>query len=254
MLVNTTSTYSWADHHIKNEHLGGCQKPRFTPPDTYVRGDQLRKHLIEVTADILDTLFECEKDTTYKGIPLREFIARITMKSQIPINNILCALLYLVRLKQRHPACKGVSGSGNRLFLAALIVGNKFLYDNAYLNSSWVPITDGLFTVREINLMEFELLYFLNFRLHVTKDQWVNFVQLIDRRVTESWRRTGDVVPDRVLYTKATSGADDPLGARGRLPACMTARVNHHMRERRRSVSPAESFSSYDSSPRTPNL
>ncbi|RKP35848.1 hypothetical protein BJ085DRAFT_12138, partial [Dimargaris cristalligena] len=106
---------------------------------------------------------------------LGSFIRSVVHRTQTPITAIITALIYLCRLKQRHPSCKGSPGAGHRLILAALITATKSLYDDAYHNRSWVTVSQGLFSLAEVNQMEMEFLVFLNFRLCVTRDQWCEF-------------------------------------------------------------------------------
>ncbi|KAK9729406.1 hypothetical protein K7432_000285 [Basidiobolus ranarum] len=106
-------------------------------------------------------------------------------------STILVALMYLIRLKQRHPGCRGTYGSGHRLLLAAIIVATKYLYDDAYYNKTWALVSNGMFGIEEINQMEFELLYFLNFKLHITSEQWKDFVHLMDKKVSRNWHDSG---------------------------------------------------------------
>ncbi|ORY03787.1 hypothetical protein K493DRAFT_165006, partial [Basidiobolus meristosporus CBS 931.73] len=120
---------------------------------------------------------------------LTDFIHRLLRRTKLSNNNLLTALIYLIRLKQRHPGCKGAYGSGHRLFLAAIICANKYLHDDAYHNKSWAIAANGLFTLSEINQMESELLYYLNFKLVVTKEQWLDFLTLMEPKLLKSWAR-----------------------------------------------------------------
>ncbi|KAI9291569.1 hypothetical protein K502DRAFT_277252, partial [Neoconidiobolus thromboides FSU 785] len=120
---------------------------------------------------IIDNLFCCGKtegNLENNELPsLSDFGWMIIHRCQLSFANVILAILYLIRLKQKHPSCKGGYGSGHRLFLAALIVGNKYLYDDAYHNHTWAEVTQGIFKLNEVNRMEFELIYFLNFTLNV---------------------------------------------------------------------------------------
>ncbi|ORX96770.1 cyclin-like protein, partial [Basidiobolus meristosporus CBS 931.73] len=115
----------------------------------------------------------------YETLPrLSDFMLKVIRRTNTSHSTLLIALMYLIRLKQRHPGCKGTYGSAHRLLLASIIVASKYLYDDAYYNKTWALVSNGMFTIKEINQMEFELLYFLNFRLHINTEQWNNFVRL----------------------------------------------------------------------------
>ncbi|ORX91450.1 hypothetical protein K493DRAFT_286823 [Basidiobolus meristosporus CBS 931.73] len=165
----------------------------------------LRMELIDIAGRIINTLFQCGEpkadSTEHETLPkLSEFIWRIVRRLNIGHSTILVALMYLIRLKQRHPGCKGTHGSGHRLLLAAIIVATKYLYDDAYYNKTWAMVSNGAFSIEEINQMEFELLYFLNFKLHINTEQWGDFVQLMDKKVAQSWQKSGKPNPtDQLL-------------------------------------------------------
>ncbi|KXN66035.1 hypothetical protein CONCODRAFT_23699, partial [Conidiobolus coronatus NRRL 28638] len=100
--------------------------------------------------------------------PLSDFIYRVVRRTNSSITTIFVALIYLIRLKQKHPACKGTHSSPHRLLLAAIIIAYKYLYDNCYHNRSWAQVSQGLFKLEEVNKMEVELLFFLGFQLYVS--------------------------------------------------------------------------------------
>ncbi|KAJ1657938.1 hypothetical protein IWQ61_002738 [Dispira simplex] len=164
--------------------------------------NNLRADVIAIAEQMVNWLFSCspqtdKQSTTGKGqsnnnLPsLSSFIRSVVHRTQTPVTAIITALIYLCRLKQRHPSCKGSPGAGHRLILAALITATKYLYDDAYHNRSWVTVSQGLFTLGEVNQMEMEFLVFLNFRLSVTRDQWCEFVAIIDEKLQSHWQRTG---------------------------------------------------------------
>lgn len=96
----------------------------------------------------------------------------------------------MIRLKQKHPACKGTHSSPHRLLLAAIIIAYKYLYDNCYHNRSWAQVSQGLFKLEEVNKMEVELLFFLGFQLYVSKQHWTEFVEFMDGKLLRSLSQT----------------------------------------------------------------
>ena len=103
----------------------------------------------------------------------------LMVRTRISLKTLILALFYLERLKSLHPMCKGSEGSAHRLFLSALIVASKMLYDDTFHNLSWAQVS--LFPLEEINKMEMEFLYFLGYRLHVDKREFDLFVEQVDR-------------------------------------------------------------------------
>ena len=98
---------------------------------------------------------------------------------------MVTALLYLDRLKQMHPNCKGSEGSGYRLLLSAIILAAKYLYDDTFDNTAWATVSSGLFHLKQVNHMEMELLYFLNFELYIPIQEWNAFYLTVEQRVAQ---------------------------------------------------------------------
>jgi len=84
---------------------------------------------------------------------------------------ILTSLVLLDRLKSKLPsrAC-GSPETCHRVFLAALILANKLLYDVPMKNLVWSECS-ALYSVAEINLMEKQFLALISFKLTVTEDE-----------------------------------------------------------------------------------
>ena len=94
------------------------------------------------------------------------------------MKTLIMALFYLERLKELHPMCKGSDGSAHRLFLSALIIASKVLYDDTFHNSSWALASR--YSLEDVNRMEMELLCFLGWKLHVSRKEYDLFVEYID--------------------------------------------------------------------------
>ncbi|KAG0281764.1 hypothetical protein BGZ95_011082 [Linnemannia exigua] len=101
--------------------------------------------------------------------PLREFIMKLVLKSNASASTILTALFNLERAVNAILATgKGMHCSSHRIFLACLIVATKYLVDETPWNNQWSAYST-VFPLREVNLMENQLLALLKFDVCVTK-------------------------------------------------------------------------------------
>lgn len=113
------------------------------------------------------------------GVPsLEEFITQLVVSSNVQVPTLMSTLVYLRRLKSRlAPLAKGLRCTTHRIFLAALILAAKYLNDSSPKNKHWANysvISTGTgsfgFSRTEVNLMEKQLLFLLDWELGITED------------------------------------------------------------------------------------
>lgn len=109
--------------------------------------------------------------------PLKAFIQGLVDRSHVQVPTLMSSLVYLSRLQQKlPPVAKGMRCTVHRIFLASLILAAKNLNDSSPKNKHWARYSsvkgyEGFgFSVTEVNLMEKQLLFLLDWDLRITNE------------------------------------------------------------------------------------
>jgi hypothetical protein len=134
--------------------------------------------LISYIALLAHNVVECDDLAQSLPLPpLQSFITSLVSKSEVPITTLMSCLVYISRLKcrlQQEPWLRGIGGTPYRIFLACLILADKYLNDTSSTNMSWAIFSnmkerDFSFEKKEIDNMEKGLLDRLQWDAHISE-------------------------------------------------------------------------------------
>lgn len=139
-----------------------CEQPLPSPPQTPPEGNY-------------ETDFTRSREP---AIPtLHQFITSIVDRSHVQVPTLMSSLVYLDRLQKKlPPVAKGMRCTVHRIFLASLILAAKNLNDSSPKNKHWArySVVRGFenfgFSLTEVNLMEKQLLFLLDWDLRINPD------------------------------------------------------------------------------------
>ncbi|KAI4525428.1 hypothetical protein K525DRAFT_191586 [Schizophyllum commune Loenen D] len=107
-------------------------------------------------------------------LSLRDFVMTLVRVSRVHVATLLTTLIYLERLSGKLPVSPERNWSAkHRIFLATLIVSAKYLNDSSPKNKHWASYS-VIFSTPEINLMEQQLLYLLDYDLRFDETAALN--------------------------------------------------------------------------------
>jgi hypothetical protein len=144
------------------------------------------KTLINVMACVLEQLvlrndqlpFDPATATVFHGlrspnVSIHSYLTRIFKYTNVSSGCLVCALLYIDRFIQRNKNILLTSRSVHRLLITSVVVSMKFLDDLYYNNVYYAKI--GGIPASEMNTLELEFLFRLNFDLHAPQEEYERY-------------------------------------------------------------------------------
>lgn len=110
-----------------------------------------------------------------------KFCQKIVSEGTFTNQQIILALLYIAKLKAKHPKIE--YGTEHQIFVCAVMLSTKFLLDVEYSNSAYAEVLE--IPVAQFNSMEKEFLEYLNYRLYVSSDEYHEWVHILNDFMTD---------------------------------------------------------------------
>ena len=142
---------------------------------------------------------------------LPDFIAYMVNLSQTLPMTLLAAMVFLERFRKNLPGkSSGAPETLHRVFLAALILANKVLFDVPLKNSHWAKLSASFYSLDEINLMEKQFLSIIHYDLSLHDED----VVLLLNHVLTRHRMMPTLQPQHPWHQRPTLHQVVPMPAR----------------------------------------
>ncbi|KAI9319469.1 hypothetical protein BX666DRAFT_1926316 [Dichotomocladium elegans] len=118
------------------------------------------------------------------------FIRKTLSRAQVSCSSLLLSLWYVDQVFQNNKN-RNLAWSARDLFIASIVVADKFLADAAWTNADWVANTNNAYQLMEINRLEREFLHDLHYRLYVPAQSYFHFCSFLEFQLIATASRVG---------------------------------------------------------------
>jgi len=156
--------------------------------------------MIEAVSNIAGQVIVCAPPTNSNAVsvaPLPIFVGQLLERSKVHTATFLATLVYLDRFRKKlPPTARGMHCTCHRIFLASLLVACKYMHDTPIKNRTWAAHSMA-FSLAEVNLMERQLLFLLDFDLRIGEKDFTEMIVL-------------HIQPPTIPYTPSLSIVSSP--------------------------------------------
>lgn len=147
------------------------------------------------------------KNSDMKLPSLKIFLVRLVAKSNIQPATLMATLCYLKTLKRKLPQnAQGLPCTRHRILLSCIIISSKFHNDSSPKNINWVKYSGNLFSLKDVNLMEKQFLFLLNYQVKVSTQELCStlskFLEPIKQKLIEVKRMEQFIRNERCKYSE----------------------------------------------------
>ena len=115
-------------------------------------------------------------------IPILKYLQFLHEKAGVPRSCFIVALIYIDRLLVSQTNITITPNTIHKLFLTSILTASKFNTDIYYSNAAWAGF--GGIRTEELNVLEREFLFLLQFSLVVTKQEYEKYDSLIREKMS----------------------------------------------------------------------
>jgi len=158
---------------------------------------------------------------------VERYVKRIIKYSHTSECNVIIAFLYLERIRNDHCELELTPFNLQRLLLCACMIAAKMFDDIYYTNRHWAEI--GELTCEEMNNLELKFLAALDFKCHVQREEYNEFVahldscpQLLGTPLDILRRRSSSLQSKRLSVSSLHTPLASLVSNIGRLSTCST--------------------------------
>ncbi|KAI7894100.1 uncharacterized protein EV154DRAFT_600230 [Mucor mucedo] len=111
------------------------------------------------------------------------FIKKTLSKAQISCSSLICSLWYIDQYFQHTTDIIKHAWNPRDLFIASIVVADKYLADVTWLNLDWSEWTHFTYSTAQINKLEKRFLSDMNFNLYISNVNYTNFTSYLEFRL-----------------------------------------------------------------------